>query len=315
MFIEKEKPNIDTVTAYMRHMKAAELSDNTIQSREQTAYSLNAHLQEEYGLDLSSENIGKVKGYMLDTWYQTLTASAQSKNLYVANIKGLFSYIVQAGYAERDASEVLKRVRVIRNDSEDDDNDRLAYSIDDAVALINIKLGPAVDARDRAIVAMLLGGGFRASELCSLNVGDFRNMRNGRIYTMRKGGAKKWVYVADYAIEYVEAYLAQRPNAKDDEPLFLSGYGNRFSRATLWQRMKRRQEMLELETGVHIMRHTFITEVSRRNPLSVAQNLGSHSDAQTTQIYINPTKDELRGAANSVSWGYRLNGPEDYDIG
>lgn len=207
---------------------------------------------------------------------------------------------------ETDPSEILKKVRIIKDDSEDGEESNAVYSIEDVIALIDVELGPSVDARDRAMVSMLLGGGFRASELCSLNVGDFRNMKNGRIYTLRKGGAKKWVYVADYAIEYVKDYLETRPDAADDEPLFVTRTGGRFTRVTLWQRMKKRQDALNLKTGVHITRGTFITEVNRHNSIGITQRLGSHKSDKTTQIYIRPTQDELRNAANSVSWAHLL---------
>jgi len=306
MFTQKDRQTVDTIDSYARHLKAASLSDNTIASRESAAYMLNDYLAEYYSLNLTTEKLSEIKGFMLDDWHQTLNISPASRNLYVGNIKAFFGYLVQAGYLGKDPSEILKKTKVIRNDDEDDEGDRLAYSIDDAVALINVKLNPSVDARDRAIVATLLAGGFRASELCSLNVGTYRALKNGRLYVKRKGGAWKWVYLADYATEYIDAYLAQRPNAKDDEPLFLSNEGNRFSRSTLYQRLKKRQKFLHLETGVHITRHTFLTEINRRNSLTVTQKLGAHSNPQTTQIYINPTTDELRDAANSVSWGKKL---------
>jgi site-specific recombinase XerD len=311
MFVAKEREQIDTIDAYCRHMKAAGLSKNTIASRESVLHGLSGFLTDKYGISLSAKNAKEVKGYMLDEWYQQVDASPPSKNLYVANVKGFFEYMTQAGYVEKNASDVLKKSRIIKDEAEDDEGDRLAYTNDDAVALIKVRVSRSVDVRDRAMVAMLLAGGFRASELCSLNVGDYKGMRNGSIYVKRKGGAKKWVYVADYALEYVDKYLEERGHAEDDEPLFTTRSGRRFNRTMLWERMNARQKELGLETGVHIMRHTFLTEVDRRNPLGITQKLGSHSSSNTTKLYINPTKDELRGAANSVSWGKKLNAKEE----
>lgn len=305
MFVQKDRSPVNTIEAYCRHLQATGLSDNTVASRAGIAHILNEYLKENHQADLTTENVGKVKGYMLDEWYMTLTASAASKNLYVGNIKAFFTYIKQAGYIDHDPSEILKKTKVVKNDSEDDDDEREAYTAEDAIALINVKLGPAVDARDRAIVALLLAGGFRASELCSINIGDYRNMKRGRVYVKRKGGAMKWVFVADYAVEYIDEYLKQRPDANDDEPLFISLNGKRFNRTTLYERLKKRQDYLELETGVHITRHTFLTEVSRRNLPGVTQKLGAHKNEKTTGIYINPTQEELRSAANSVSWGQK----------
>lgn len=306
MFIKRDKPNIDTVISYSNHMEGIGLAKPTIDSREFIEISLNDYLEEKYDLDLSSNKISDVKGYMLSEWFQTLDVSDATKNLYVGNIQYFFKYLVQSGYVDKDASEVLQKVRIIKDDSEDDDDDELAYTADDAIALIKVRQTPMVDARDRAMTATLLAGGFRASELCSLDVGTFRNMRNGKMYVKRKGGARKWVYVADYAIDYIEKYLEERPDAKDEEPLFITSKNKRITRTQLWERMKKRQDYLGLETGVHIMRHTFLTEVDRRNPFSITQKLGAHADARTTQIYVNPTQDELRSAANSVSWGKRL---------
>lgn len=305
MFKPKNREEVDTIAAYSRHLLAANLSPNTVSSREQPSYMLNEYLAQHHGVDLTVANVGEVKGFMLDSWCQSLEVSPASRNLYIGNIKAFFSYLVQAGYIEKDPSEILKKTKVIKNDDEDDEGGRLAYSIEDASALIDVRVEPSVDARDRAIVATLLAGGFRATELCSLNIGTYRNMKNGRMYVKRKGGAYKWVYLADYARDYIDEYLSQRPSAKDDEPLFLSRNGYRFTRGTLYQRLRRRQKFLDLETGVHITRHTFLTEINRRNSLGVTQKLGAHASSNTTQIYINPTTDELRDAANSVSWGKR----------
>ena len=295
-----------TIELYAAHMEGAEMSENTVQNRLSVIRRVGDFISQKYGIEMTTGQSPQIKGYMLDDWQQSLDCSPASKNKYIDSVKYFFGYLKDAGIIDTNPADVLRKVKVVVDDDEFDDGHVPVYSADEVNALIDLRLGPAVDARDRAMVVTFLAGGFRASELASLNVGTYRNMREGRMYVKRKGGAMRWVHVADYVIPYIEEYLEERPDAQDDEPLFITTHGARFNRQGIYQRMRVRQDELGLQPGVHILRRTYITDIDRNASMGIAQKLGAHSDARTTALYVHPTNEELNRVVNSLSWADRL---------
>ncbi len=93
--------------------------------------------------------------------------------------------------------------------------------------------------RDQAIILMLLDTGVRATELCSLMVGDV-DLKTGKV-TIRhgvgggaKGGKGRSVYLGKVARKAVWRYLAGREDGDDpDAPLFISQADRPFNKDSL----------------------------------------------------------------------------------
>lgn len=307
MFIaKKELPFVDTIESYEGFLQEANYSAETIANRLSLIHRVNESLTQNYGTNLSSAKVEEVKGYMLDNIMRDIKVSPETKIGYIQIVKYFFGWLKSSGYTQSDASEVLVKPKIVRDDDDPDQEERKAYSPDEALDLILLRVGPAVDKRDRAITAALLGGGFRASEICWATVGEFRNRKNGKVHIRRKGGARRWVAVADFAITYIEEYLAERRVRKPDEPLFTSLNGRGLTRAEIWQRMRVRQEKLGLETGVHKFRHTYLSEIDRSAPRDITQKAAGHRNSDTTKRYVHPERGAVQRATNNTSWARAL---------
>lgn len=288
----------DVVADYLDHVRSTNHSPVTLECYERLLRRMEAHIESS-----GTRHIEEVRGHMVEQFMRGMANLATtSRNYYITVLQLFFGYAVRMGYIERDPSAVLQKARVIVDDDADmEDFDDAAYSDRQIMAIVRKCKGKNA-ARDRAVVALLSATGLRASELCSLNVGDWRNMRHNHVYVKRKGGAFRWVVVSAYANPFVDAYIAQRPDAAPEEPLFLNTQGERMSRQSLYKMLAKWQRKASVARGVHIFRHTYLTAVRRAAGMRTAQAVANHRSPSTTQGYIHSRFEERQAAANGVSW-------------
>src|SRR5262245_65195290 len=73
--------------------------------------------------------------------------------------------------------------------------------------------------RNRAILAVLVYGGFRRGEIVRLNVGSLQRGGDVALRVGGKGNKERGVGVPRQAVEALDAYLATRPRARAEEPV------------------------------------------------------------------------------------------------
>jgi integrase/recombinase XerC len=154
--------------------------------------------------------------------------------------------------------------------------------------------------RNYALLQVLLQTGLRVSELTGLKVGDVQiRDRSGQVRVRQgKGSQEREVPLNASARRALRAYLQLRPEARPEDPLFLSDRRRAFSpRAvqTLLQRLARRAKIARLRVTPHRLRHTFALNYLRQNPGKLVQlaNLLGHESLDTTAIYTQPSAEEL----------------------
>ena len=153
--------------------------------------------------------------------------------------------------------------------------------------------------RDVAILELLYASGLRATELCTLKLGDL-NLQVGALRVFGKGSKERVVPMGRAAVVAIERYLREcRPKLlkeRRSELLFLSRAGKPFDRVALWLLVRKHaKELLQKEIGPHVLRHCFATHlISGGADLRVVQELLGHSDITTTQIYTHVDAARLR---------------------
>lgn len=291
------------ISAYINHLKSSGHSPETISLYRTTLSAMGRGIESVHPLaDLSG-----IKGYMIESFVHGMTGvAASSTNLYITIIKLFFTYLNEAGYIDANPSVVLRKTKIVTNDDPfEENNDQKAYNDKQILRLMRSITGRFAE-RDKAIVAMLSGSGLRASEICSLTLGQWTNMQNGHIYVKRKGGAMRWVAVASYVASYVEEYLATRKCLDCSSPLFATKSGGFITRQDLYKILGKRQEDAGLQKGVHIFRHTFLTGTSKTSNEKIAQSLANHSSSATTKRYIHSTAEERMAAVNGTAWAEEM---------
>ena len=159
---------------------------------------------------------------------------------------------------------------------------------------------------DQAIIALMAASGMRASEIGWLNVGAIRRRTNGYIYALRKGQNIRKVFVAEFAIPYIEVYLSTRGAVSDDDPLFVTMSGRRINRDHVDDILRTRQEKLGLRTGTHNIRYTVLNSVERFADPAVARDIAGHKSMNVTNRYMVTSAEERSRAVENLPWAEKM---------
>ncbi len=163
--------------------------------------------------------------------------------------------------------------------------------------------------RDQALLLVLLDTGLRASELCSLTVGDV-DIKTGKVDVRHgieggaKGGKGRTVYLGRAARRAVWYYLASREDGKDERaPLYVVSGTRAMRPATLRQLITSIGKRAEV-TGAfpHRFRHTFaITYLRSGGDVFTLQQLLGHSSLDMVRIYSRIAQSDVADAHRRAS--------------
>lgn len=145
--------------------------------------------------------------------------------------------------------------------------------------------------RDRAILAVLLACGLRASELCLLQPRDL----TPSLVLVRRGkfGHQRFVPISNKAYKAVSSYLSARP-AQSADPLFRTVDGRPLTRRLLHKLIVGYSRPLGLPSGCHVLRHSFATRALNRGvSLQSVRVMLGHVSIATTSIYLGTAAQAL----------------------
>lgn len=159
--------------------------------------------------------------------------------------------------------------------------------------------------RDYCILTLFLNCGMRVSELCNIDLKDFK-LKDGSLRLFGKGEKERVVYMNKACIEAIEDYIIkERSNLKkivDKNALFLaSKTGKRLG-------VRQTQKVVEMalnDAGFfgmgyspHKLRHTAATLLYQHGNVDilVLKELLGHSNVGTTEIYTHVSNKMLRDA-------------------
>lgn len=162
-------------------------------------------------------------------------------------------------------------------------------------------------ARDRAILLTLRHTGLRVAELCALSVGDIDlSDRKGQLVVRSGKGQKQRRLPLNVDVRKALAqYLATRPGAGREEPLFLSQKGGkRLSTKAVRDLVRTYAYHATLDAvSPHTLRHSFakhLLDAGEALP-TVAAALG-HENLNTTALYTQPSARDLERAVSRLAW-------------
>ncbi len=164
--------------------------------------------------------------------------------------------------------------------------------------------------RDTAIVALILSGGFRVSEIINLNLSDVILEKN-QLKMVRKGKKEDAPFFSDWGKTYLVRYLENRAKyqpGENEEAVFLAlsptkPYGHRIELRSVQKLVKKYGKAFGMpDLSVHKLRHSFATQFLRLNPdpHQLQAQLG-HSKIDTTMQYAHVLDDALSQAINRTT--------------
>jgi integrase/recombinase XerD len=182
------------------------------------------------------------------------------------------------------------------------------------ISAVSVRADPS-GVRDRALVELLYGGGFRISELVGLPLNAAPKPGQNYMIINGKGGKERMIVLGGKALEALNAYIAVRES-------FLPKAPGRRERAARWLfcsstakdgRMTRRRVGQILgyaargagidpnRVSPHVLRHAFATHlVEGGADLRTVQTLLGHADIATTQIYTHVADGRLKALVNTA---------------
>lgn len=154
--------------------------------------------------------------------------------------------------------------------------------------------------RDKAILEILYATGMRVSEAANLKL-DNLNLDIGFLRCVGKGNKERVIPIGKKAIKSLKRYLEGSRLSllknRESEFLFLSRFGRRISRQSLWKLIKKYARSAKIKKPIkpHILRHSFATHLLERGAdLRSVQEMLGHANISTTQIYTHINKDRLK---------------------
>lgn len=245
--------------------------------------------------------------------------SPQTVNLYLSVIRGFYRWAVAENVLERDAAAEIKSVRTNRDTFrkmhlESYQGARLLDEVSTPVKVRGMNAGiterlneniEIIALRNYAMVNLMLRTGLRTIEVHRADIGDITFRKDRRILKVwGKGHSEKdaFVILTDAAYKPLAEYLATRPNAQPNEPLFctagLGHEGERVSTRTIQNVCKAGLRAIGLDSheySAHSLRHTTGTEILLKggNMFDV-QAVLRHSSPATSQLYVNTVQEDVR---------------------
>lgn len=312
---------MDYLQAYLSHIRSKELLPNTLAMYDRKIRHFISYMEERSGQPYRQHNPLLTNASAMSEYYQLLSRSQSiiTRNHSVTIIRQFLAFIMRQGDMTTAQLENMisllpyikpKKNRIRVEDMEGTDKydaiplDKKELVFSDAgiiEALMACERGYQHD-RNRAIIALFLSSGLRSEELCSLNVRDFQNMRQGKILCLRKGGEPCWVDVADMAIPHITSYLKGRKHLDEKEPLFITKISTRMTPRNLYSVLQTRFQAIGINAAPHDFRRAFLTAVEQSGSAAIAMSLANHKKLSTTSTYTIPTEDDKREAINNLPW-------------
>ncbi|MBN2340517.1 MAG: tyrosine recombinase XerC [Deltaproteobacteria bacterium] len=233
-----------------------------------------------------------VRAYLGDLYGRNEASSIAKK---LAALRSYFSFLKRKGLIEQNPAMHIKTPKVKK---------KLPHfvSVDEAVRLAESGWTDSAEGvRDKAIVELLYGSGFRVSELVSLNL-DSIETDAAQVRVIGKGNKERIVPVGRAALRAVADWVPYRSRilrkgkTADARALFINRDGGRLNARTVQRMVKRRG----VETGTresmhpHALRHSFATHLLDGGAdLRIIQELLGHASLSTTQRYTHVSIEGL----------------------
>ena len=162
------------------------------------------------------------------------------------------------------------------------------------------------DFRVQILFEVFLDTGIRSNELIGINVDDV-NIDDGWFKVYGKGRREAIVPFGQHLASKLHRYINEvRPMIAnvEEKALFVSQWGNRYSRQALYAMIARylKRTGVEGKLGPHKLRHTFATNYLKNGgDLESLRRIMRHKSVLTTQKYIGLVNEDLKIAHNKAS--------------
>lgn len=223
---------------------------------------------------------------------------------YASGLKTFFKYWIRQGVLDRNPLDGLilpkpaKKLPVFLTEKQ------VLSLLDGPMKLLETEELEAFEAwRDRLILELLYGAGFRVSELVGLRYGDV-SFDEGVARIVGKGGKSRTCPLGRVALAVLEKWKGEfAPSARFEDFVVVGKQGRKRSARQVQLMLKRYLRLAELPMDItpHKIRHSYATHLLDNGAdLRLVQELLGHSKLSTTQIYTHVNLGRLKAVYNQA---------------
>ncbi len=280
---------------HIRHERR--LSDYTVRNYTTAIENFFRHLNEfgNWDGELSSIDPREARDFVIEE--QRRVSRVTLRN-YVSGLKTFFKYWNRQGALERNPLEGLVLPKPAK---------KLPIFMTEKQALLLLKgpmllleeelIVPFVAWRDRLVLELLYGAGFRVSELVDLKYGDV-SFEEGVARIVGKGGKSRICPLGRVAMAVLGKWKQEHaPRTENGDPVIVSNQGRKWSSRQIQLLLKKYLKLADLPMDItpHKVRHTYATHLLDNGAdLRLVQELLGHSKLSTTQIYTHVNLGRLK---------------------
>jgi integrase/recombinase XerD len=260
--------------------------------------------------EVQSVELPRITPGMVGAYFDELSGSVPSKKLHLAAIRSFFDILVQRHVVVLNPALSVKTERYSAIEGKTPE-----ITVEQCRTLLaSVELKSLVDARDRAIIGVLIYTAARAGAVAGLRMKDL--VPDGAQLVLRfaeKGGKARAIPVRQDLQRFLTDYLfaAGLEGQPKDSPLFQSAggrdgrlSGRAMSGVDICRMVKRRLKAADLPTPIspHSFRSCAATDLLKQGvALEDVQYLLGHADARTTRLYDRRQKHITRNIVERIS--------------
>ncbi len=245
-------------------------------------------------------DIKEYKQYMV----AVLKRKPATVNKAIVTLKGFFEWAAENGYIHMNPTRKIKLVdkqAAAPKWLERNEQNKLLRAVEQEGNLFK-------QARDKAIVLMMLAAGLRVEEVTNVELADVTvNSRSGSV-VIRQGKRDKYreIPLNKDVREAIKEYLGQRQSHKnsDSQFLFVSERSHKMTTRAIQHLIKEYGYRAKIEgLTCHQLRHTFCHSlILAGEGIEKVAMLAGHKSIDTTRVYTIPGEKELQSAVEKISF-------------
>lgn len=218
------------------------------------------------------------------------TKSASTVSLYLSSLRRFFAWCENENLYG-DITKGIKNPRIDTGHKKD------AFSAQQLKKIMSgINRNSLKGSRDYAIFALTAATGLRTCEVIRADIGDIRTVQGEKVlFIQGKGRSSKseFVKLSEHVMKAIEAYLKQRGEVSENEPLFASvsrrNFGGRMATRSISRICKGAMRAAGFDSKrftAHSLRHSSIT-LALLAGISIQEvsQFARHSSISVTMIY------------------------------
>ncbi len=286
IFAIKNEHCLHEFVSYLQHVR--QCSPYTLRNYNQAVSNFFDWLNHQTNWDGDFENVPHktIRNYLVDS---RQIRSPRTIRMHFSALKTFYLFLRIKGIVKKNLFSHVTLPKFYKPHPQYLNESQMLKLIECPMSLLNSGIIKAFKAwRDKLILELLYGGGFRVSELISLNYGSL-NHNDGVARIIGKGRKERICPIGRTALKCLKYFKRKfAKNKSEDNPIIIKTNHKRLAVRQVQRIVKEYLQEAGLPNNIspHSIRHSYATHLYNHGAdLRLIQELLGHSSISTTQIY------------------------------